>query len=160
MDWLVALTTLAPSIVAIVTLGFAYLQNKDNQQKQLQQLRAQWEHEEKKALIEGESTKVKEQREKLQNIYANSIRSLSESTVYIEISGGKGTYLSEAAIAKIGEAQHWLSLFVIYYHDKKSKTFTDFYSVYNTFSQQDGFGNVEYLRRSMIEFAANDPRLK
>ena len=78
MDILAALTALAPSIVAALTIWFAYRQNRENQQQQLKQLQAQWEHEEKKAQIESDAAKAKHQRESLQEVYANAIRSLSE----------------------------------------------------------------------------------
>jgi hypothetical protein len=160
MDWLTALITLAPSIVAIATLIFAYLQNRDNNRRQIQQQREQMQHEEKKAQIESEATKQRQMKERIENIYASAISSLAKLTTHIQQSVNVVQSPKEITVL-FGEAQNWLSLLVIsYYGEKQSKEFEDFYRSVITFSQQDGLQGAEHLRRLILEFAKNDPRLK
>jgi hypothetical protein len=160
MDWLTALTTLAPSIVAIATLVFAYLQNRDNNRRQLQQLREQQQHEEKKAQIESEAAKERQTKERLQDVYSNAARILSEIPITIQQANERVIIPTNLA-EKVAEAQKWLSMIIVSYHgDREATDFDSFYKTVVTFSQIDGFGNAENLRRRVLEFAKNDPRLK
>ncbi len=135
-----------------------------NNKSQLQQLQAQWSHEEKKAQIESEAAKERETKERLQDIYANAMRNLSEVLIFTSQELYKTGYAHQTPfLEKVGEAQKWLSLVVIYYYgDREGTDFKNFYTSYITYSPSDsGFpSSGEYLRRCVIEFAKNDPRLK
>jgi hypothetical protein len=160
MDFLTALTTLAPSIVAIVTVIFAYLQTTNNNTRQLQQLREQQQHEEKKAQLESEVTKDRYMKEQLREVYANATRWLSEVAIksaYHQMS----TANSKPQPNEVGEAQKWLSLFVVYYDgDKNDNEFKKFYNNIMYLSGQNGDQYAEPLRRYIIDAAMNDERLK
>ena len=126
---------------------------------QLRQQREQWQREEIKAHIESEAAKAKQLRDDLQDIYANAISNLSE-VAHMHKQDPQHRD-SKSYVSKVGEAQKWAAkVMVCYYGDDNDGEFGKFRISFNTFSAQDGYGNAEHLRRCIITFAENDPRLK
>jgi hypothetical protein len=154
--------TIAGLIGAFIGAAAGVIVSIVNNKYQLRQLQAQWAHEEKRAEIESESAKGRQTKERLQDIYANAARSLSEVMMIVNQEGYESGYMPKELPEKVGEAQRCLSLIVIeYYGDREDAKFKTFYTSLVTFApQESGFkGNVDHLRRCVIEFAKNDPRL-
>jgi hypothetical protein len=150
-------TLIGIAITGIVGLFGTWLNNRH----QIRLQREQWERQEKKAQIESEAAKDKASKDRLQDIYANAVRVLTEIASMMQSADYYHKFGAKHVADITGEAQKWLSMIVIYYYgDRQDTEYKSFFTTYTTFNPQDGLGNAEYLRRLVVDLASNDPRLK
>ncbi len=140
-------------LATIIANGFSYLQQK-----------TQWDREEKRAeRIEIQAQKDKEfsikleLTNRLQEIYSNSIASLTALLIYNDSSMRLRPDYQE----NLKDAQKCLLHIVVNHYDKESKDYETFLSLYNSiYNTREGYAFIEQVRSMIINFAAKDPRLQ
>jgi hypothetical protein len=147
-------------IVGTITMITTIVANRNS----LRQQEAQWAREEKKA--DREERQAEKNRElelkkaitnQLQEIYGNSVSSLTTLLIYDDAAKRNQ---KEYAV-NLGEAQKWLSFVAAFHYDKKSEEYISFLKLYrDTYETYAGHANVMKLREMIIEFASKDPRLQ
>ena len=129
----------------------------------LRQHKEQWSREEEKArraeqqaLLDRELAHKKELINRLQEIYGNSIASLTALLIYTE---GQ-MRLRPDYEANLKEVQKWLSHIVAIHYNKASKEYISFVNILqDTTNSYEGYGNIQILRSMVIDFVNKDPRL-
>jgi len=148
-------------IVGLITVVTTIVANGNS----FRQQQAQWAREESKALREerlAEKSRDLEQKKdiinKLQEIYGNSIASLTTLLLYNDASK-QSQYLKEYAL-NLEEVQKCLSLVAAVHYDKQSEEYAHFLRLYRGgFDSSQGYYKILELRDLMIELVSKDPRL-
>jgi Zn-dependent M32 family carboxypeptidase len=152
------LTGLIVGTVSIITTLIAN-RFSFNQQK------TQWEREERRiqraeiqAEKDKEATHRKEITNQLNEIYGNSIASLTASLLLFTDAAWR---TQPEYVTNFKEAQKWLSQIVATHYDKTSKEYKSFLRYYENILEADKNNRImETLREKVIEFISKDPRLQ
>lgn len=158
-----AIDAATASIITAVIVGFistitTIIANNNS----FRQQQAQWVREEQKAERDARAAEKnrelelkKANFELLQEIYGNSIASLTTLLIYNDGIRKQGPDYSK----NLAEVQKWLSLYVPYIYDKASDECESFLEYYRMARDSNPIA-VKELREKMIEYLAKDPRLQ
>ena len=135
-------STITAFIVGVISVASTIIANKNS----FRQQQAQWVREEKKAERDERQTEYnreikykKAKNKKLQDIYGNSIASLTTLLIY----DNGSMRLRPDYSTNLADMQKWLSQVIAYHYDKTSEEYATFLRLYReTRNNYKGYENI------------------